>query len=71
MKNEDEKIPKPAQGVVVVPSEVRDIDFSEQAHRPRPAEYQRKKVPLNPGPLPQGKLVPPGEVLNQKDEESS
>ncbi|HEV7515674.1 MAG TPA: hypothetical protein VGR07_05175 [Thermoanaerobaculia bacterium] len=68
-EDEEESSPKVIRGVRIVPTAVRDIDFSEQANRPGPGEFPRKKVPLNPMPLPRGGPVPPDEVLNRDDEE--
>jgi hypothetical protein len=66
----DEKDSKPlGEGVEIVPTEVRDFDFSRQANRPAPGDHARKKVPLNPSPLPQGGPIPADEVLNRDDGE--
>jgi hypothetical protein len=69
MSSEDERDPKPPpKGIVIVPTKVRDLDFSKEAARPAPAGAQRKPVPLNPSPLPQGGAIPEDEVLPRKDE---
>jgi len=66
----DEKDSKPPEkGTEIMPTEVRDFDFSRQANCVTPGGYPRKKVPLNPSPLPQGGPIPADEVLNRDDGE--
>jgi hypothetical protein len=70
MSSDDERDPQPpSKGIVIVPTKVHDLDFSKEAARPVPASPQRKPVPLNPSPLPQGGPVPKDEVLPRRDED--
>jgi hypothetical protein len=70
MRSDDDRDPKPPpKGIVIVPTKVGDLDFSKEAARPVPAGTQRKPVPLNPSPLPQGGPIPEDEVLPRKDED--
>jgi hypothetical protein len=68
--NTDEKDSEPTgKRIEIVPTEVCDFDFSDQANRSAPRDYSRKKVPLNPSPLPQGRPIPADEILNRDDGE--
>lgn len=70
MKTGREKRTKSSdKGVAVVPTEVSNFDFGEQASRAEREESPRRKVPLNPGPLPQGTPVPESEILNREDKD--
>ena len=57
----DEKDSKPlGKGVEIVPTEVRDFDFSRQANRPAPGDHARKKSAAQPEPASSGWADPRG-----------